>query len=740
MAVAKMKKVTLLGHCSVKPELTRRLQERGLIQIVSARDEAEGATPERLAAQIHDLELAIHKANFMLGFLGGFAMEKRSFIRSMMTPRVYVTRAHYEMIEGKIPFEELYERCEELDDELAAQRGRRGRLSAQAESLRPWIDLDAPLSAREGTIGTALLLGFVPAASIEAVKAELAEAADLADLEVVDETGQQVSCAVIVHSSAADEVQGLLARFGFKAAPIDAGLEQRPRAELDRIESELTELSAKEKETHERAVRLTALLDDILVLRERLQDNHDRAAVEERFYHTDQAFLIEGWARASDLPAITEVAGELAPAIEVAATDPEPGDSPPVELDNPRIFKPFEALMRLYGYPSHDELDPTVIMGPFFFIFFGMALGDAGYGLVLALACWWGIRHFDLQGNVKNFMHLLMYGGIGSILVGVLTGGYFGIDARELPQVLRSIMLIDPLNQAMEFMIIAIMLGIVQVILGVILEGVDAARHGDWATAIFDQGTTVAMLVTAILSFVGWITLTVAGKLPPALEAIYGPALMGLGLSAALLVLLQGRVHEGFGPALAAIRGSNEEDVAARGRAKVLADGVLGLGLLLAVYAWVATFFVLGAARGIAGQALLVLAIAGLIGSPIARSSLGRVGSGVFNLYGMSGFIGDFLSYARLMAIGLATVLIGMVINLLAKMVFPAPYVGLIFGVLLLIVGHTFNLVINLLGAFVHPTRLQFVEFFSKFYDDGGEEFAPLAIRTKHLIFVPEKG
>lgn len=739
MAVAKMKRVTLLGHASVKAQLTKRLQEQGLLQIISAREDEEGVPPELLTTQLHDLELAVHKADFLLGFLGGFVTEKKSFIRSMMTPRVYLTRTHYETIQGKIPFDELYESCEELDDELASLRNARGRLMTQRDAVQPWIGLDVPLSARDGTGTTGLLMGLLPSGSVEEVSAELAEKVPLADFATVSEAGQQTACAIVVHDAAADDALALLTQRGFKPATLDSDLTGEPMGEVRRIEGELTELAAKERTTLDRIAKLTTLLDDILVLREHLQDRYDRAAAEDRFYHTKQTFLLEGWAKASDVAAVREVVKGLAPALEIAVTDADADDAPPVILDNPRIFKPFEALVRLYGYPSHDELDPTVLMAPFFFIFFGMALGDAGYGLVLALACWWGIRHFDLQGNVKNFMHLMMYGGLASILVGILTGGYFGIDVKDLPQFLRSIMVIDPLNQAMEFMIIAIALGVVQVLLGIVIEGVDAARHGDWAGSLFDQATTLALLISAIVAFVCWITLTVAGKLPPVMDAIFGPSLVALGLSAAAVILLQGRVHEGFRPALAALRGSDAKDVTERGRAKVLLDGLLGFAFLSAIYAWVTTFFVAGALHGVIGQALLALFIAGMALSPLARSSFGSVFSGAFELYGMSGFIGDFLSYARLMAIGLATVLIGMVINLLAKMIFPAPYVGIIFGVLLLLVGHTFNLVINLLGAFVHPTRLQFVEFFGKFYDDGGEPFSPLAIRTKHLIFVAEE-
>lgn len=117
------------------------------------------------------------------------------------------------------------------------------------------------------------------------------------------------------------------------------------------------------------------------------------------------------------------------------------------------------------------------------------------------------------------------------------------------------------------------------------------------------------------------------------------------------------------------------------------------------------------------------------------------VGSGILGIYGLTGFISDFLSYSRLAALGLSGLLVGQVMNLLAGMVSGAPWgIGLVAAVLILVVGHTFNLVINLLGSFVHPARLQFVEFFSKFYEAGVAVYKPFSRDRALLVLHPSRG
>ena len=125
-----------------------------------------------------------------------------------------------------------------------------------------------------------------------------------------------------------------------------------------------------------------------------------------------------------------------------------------------------------------------------------------------------------------------------------------------------------------------------------------------------------------------------------------------------------------------------------------------------------------------------------------ARSIPGKVVNGLYETYGtVVGFVSDMISYVRLFALGLATFMIAFVINTMAGMVVGiAPVVGILVMLVILLVGHTFNIAINLLGAFVHPLRLEFVEFFGKFYEDGGREFSPLGIESKVVIIEETEG
>jgi V/A-type H+-transporting ATPase subunit I len=119
-----------------------------------------------------------------------------------------------------------------------------------------------------------------------------------------------------------------------------------------------------------------------------------------------------------------------------------------------------------------------------------------------------------------------------------------------------------------------------------------------------------------------------------------------------------------------------------------------------------------------------IIALSDLEGGSIGA----RIGNGFFNWYGIASAFGDVLSYSRIFALGLATGIIATVVNTIVfTMIWPMGTVGIIIGVLVFVVGHIFNLVINALGGFIHTARLQFVEYFTKFYEGGGEEFKPFS-------------
>nr|WP_243278022.1 V-type ATP synthase subunit I [Enterocloster citroniae] len=138
----------------------------------------------------------------------------------------------------------------------------------------------------------------------------------------------------------------------------------------------------------------------------------------------------------------------------------------------------------------------------------------------------------------------------------------------------------------------------------------------------------------------------------------------------------------------------------------------------------------------IAGTVAAVLAVIGLIGIVLtsgreSKSWFKRILKGLYGAYGITSYLSDILSYSRLLALGLATSVISTVFNKMGSMV-GGNIAGAIVFILVFLIGHSLNLAINALGAYVHTNRLHYVEFFGKFYEGGGRKFEPFAIHTKY--------
>ena len=110
-----------------------------------------------------------------------------------------------------------------------------------------------------------------------------------------------------------------------------------------------------------------------------------------------------------------------------------------------------------------------------------------------------------------------------------------------------------------------------------------------------------------------------------------------------------------------------------------------------------------------------------------------KIGGGILNLYDLIGYFSDILSYSRLFALGLSTAVLATVVNNLVLLSKDAPFIGIILAILVFIVGHSFNMLLSGMSAFIHSTRLQYVEFFTKFYKGGGTPFKPFKTKTKYI-------
>ena len=134
-----------------------------------------------------------------------------------------------------------------------------------------------------------------------------------------------------------------------------------------------------------------------------------------------------------------------------------------------------------------------------------------------------------------------------------------------------------------------------------------------------------------------------------------------------------------------------------------------------------------------AGKYMAIAGAAGLVLTQgrSKKNFFARILGGFTGLYSVTSYLSDILSYSRLLALGLATGVISNVVNTMAVMG-GKSIVGVIMLIAIFLFGHTLNLLINLLGAYVHTNRLHYVEFFQKFYEGGGKKFSPFGLNTKY--------
>ncbi|WP_459925294.1 V-type ATP synthase subunit I [Desulfatiferula olefinivorans] len=395
-----------------------------------------------------------------------------------------------------------------------------------------------------------------------------------------------------------------------------------------------------------------------------------RSRIFETWLTSANAFLITGWVRSDRLADLNALVSSF-DTLSVDIVRPGPGEAPPVALENRPVFAPFQAITRLYGHPAPDSLDPSPVLSIFFAVFFGITLTDAGYGLILVLLALAGLSRFK---KGRDLWWIVFWGGVCTIPAGLLTGGIFGdLFRTELPFINA--------------------------------QRLQTVRdHLMWFDPMTEPMTFFRLVL--LLGLVHVATGLVLGCVSDLRRHRPADALFD---HAAWLVMLGALLILFFATPACIATGLYEKTVPP-------------LPASLVAPAW----------SVVAAMALVITGF----GARDESSLFFRVVIGLLKLLVLRGFfsyVGDILSYIRLMALGMVTAGIAMAVNTIAFYMRDIPVVGLGLTVLVLTAGHLLNLSINLLGGCVHTLRLQYVEFFSKFFEGGGEPFAPLSENVQYI-------
>jgi V/A-type H+-transporting ATPase subunit I len=717
MSLARMQKVRLIGHESERERVLTVLQELGVLQIVDLTNKKEQSLPglRPKTPQANDVETKLAELRYTLDFLARYDTEKKGFIQSFFNLKELIRPEDLAKIAHDYDYRSTYQRARQLDQESAELKAERAHLEARKTELLPWRDLALPVEQWRSTSTTIFLLGRLPTERLSefhrAIRSTLSDTALVSDVSA-DERMSYFYALVLRGSEEAFEK--ILAehegeRLSIPSLPPGTG--GLPKEILSQIERRISEIDARQGQIAERARSLLAEKPKLQALYDYLYNEYLKAQAQAQLLGSPHTFVLEGWVRQSDFERLQRALQNTSEAVYLERIAPDPGEVPPVALENRKFFQPAEFLIKLFGLPNQSELDPTPFVLPFFAIFFGIALTDAGYGLALIAIFSYLKRRYRHKRGFQPFANLIILGGISAVIAGALTGGWFGPDLAQAFSTLRSLVLFDVSTPAglIAFLLFSFALGFLQVLLGNLLEFYDKARHGRFWEALWHDGSWLVFMVgLGIVAGVGVPAIMPKELNAPGLPASWMPVGIYLTLTGAFLVLFFSRVE-------------SPERVGQQVPWLVATAGlVLWLGSPLTVWGQVLT------GLGIVG-ALMVTPQSGLSLGARVRSVLGRVGAGLFRLYGATGLLGDVLSYSRIMALGISTGLIAASMNKLALMLSGIPFVGIIVCAVFLVILQAFSLLINSLSAFVHSARLHYVEFFTKFYESGGEAFKPFA-------------
>lgn len=682
MAVVPLEKVLVVVHKSIREEFLPRLQRAGLLHV----SEVSGTAP----GNPRDLE-RINQAIQQVG-----AYRKKQLLETFVNLRTAVKPDVFDEEKNAAAYRATIDELEAIRKEREALSNRQRIAAENVTRLTPWKNVPYCFERMRQLQMTTVVFAVLPQ-GVNAAMLEERLAGLPVSVEEVGETDGRKHCLCFALNSDVAAV---------RAGLLESGVELTDMPETSGTVAE--HLAAEQREGSEaargledlrtREERLLAERTNLLIASDRLLTDWQRQALESSLPATETTFQLVGWVKRKDRGRLETLVKESGLAVMELLT-PEPDEAPPVAIENRRWSAPYEMLLRLYSMPNHREFDPTGWIAVSFPLFFALCLTDAIYGIFLALFSLYLMR--KVPGD-KSLLWILFGGGILTIFTGSMVGGWAGnlFDLLGIPFLVafkNRFMLFDPLVTPMPFFYLSLAIGYVHTLIGIMIEVYDDMRNRAFAVAVFENLTWFFIINGLVLNL--FVKAAV-------LHWILG-CLTIMSMSAILVF-------------------SN------RAGTPRLVDQVLWYVVMTLLVGTALSGYFKFALSGLASGAL-ALAVVGLIRFRQAKIVLSRVVWGLYNLYGISGFLSNILSYVRLMALGMVTGGIAMTVNQIAWMVIKIPVAGIVLAVLILVGGHLFNLVINSLGGFIHTLRLHYIEFFGRFYTGGGKAFKPFRMDTRYV-------
>ena len=650
--IVKMKKLNLVGMAYEKDAVLNALQRTGAVEVKLHREEEHSVPLPPADGELSSYHASLEDAlERLTQAADAYAKEHRGAARPAKDGFEVSYEEFMAAANDRARMDGLIARINALTDKKAETRAALAKAERTFAAAAIYRAVEEPLSAYAGTAHTRVRLGTLPLPAWENIKGMLPV---LSEGKVLAQEDDQVLILLVLHKSCAEEGEALLSGTGFTPCPFEG--EETGSALYARLKGECEALAKELDALEEEMAGLGSETRALKIYCDYIGYEAEKAALDEKMRATERTFLLEAFVPEDAEEVVRRELSE-AGTVYLEFSEPAEDEELPTLCKNNAVVSDFESLTNTYSVPNAREMDPNTVMSVFYSVFMGFIMADIGYGLLMMLGGGWlKYKNRGRKGGLGALAGVFAIGGIFAVIWGFLFNSLFGITL-PIPTVLpnaQSDMWTFAGIGIPAVLVIAMLLGIVQLLAGYVCKAVQCWRRGEVLDGILDG------VVWAVFS-------------------------LGAGLAIA------GLVEEWNIPILVTVGGITA-----------------GVTLVIAMIA--------------AGR---------------HEKFFGKLSKGFGTLYGIINYMSDILSYARLYGLMLSGAVIAQIVSQYAVGFITGGGVLAVLGVLLMLVGHVFNLAIGLLGAYIHDARLQYVEFYGRFYEGEGELFVPLGSKHEHVFVKP---
>lgn len=627
MALIGVKKLSAIILAQDTKKVMHALQKAGVFHVTKT-SELSGV---QNSYQISSLEAHLSEVRYAISTIKKYDSTKPGFLTAK--PEIESGRLFGE---SERTYHENIGQIRHADEHIGALRQKITKLESRIIQLEPFSVFELTAGDLAKSAHSSEFIGFVPKENIASVR-EI----DLPLCEIFESEGEQyIALLAVCHISTETELRAKLRECSFTDVRTD-DIEDSLNKHIALLKTQKCELDAEfEKKRAETEQLFTLHRPVMLEAEDYLQNEISRENAIASLGQTGKTHLLTGYIKDTDERRVIGIIESTTDYSHIELTYPDPDEQIPTVIENNKILTPFEAVTDLYSVPVSRSLDPVYILAPFYFIFFGMMLSDAAYGVALAAGAILILLKKKPSGMFRKISTLLAVCSVSVIIWGVLFGGIFAIDGVPA-------LWFNPLTDPMTMLILCIGIGWVHLLVALGTGAFMLIKRKKVLAAIFDKGFWMLFLTGIPFLALGGETI----------------GLMMMGGAALGLLLTQGRHKKG-----------------------------------------------------------------------IVKKAVG----GLASLYDVTAYISDLLSYSRIFGLALATSVIGLVFNTIGSMLMGndlsvGSIIGWVFAIVVLLIGHGFNLALSTLGAYVHASRLQYIESFFKFFEGGGKIFKPLSVNTRNF-------